>query len=201
MLQAYRAKNIKNKPEINQRVTKTALIKDLNEEIDKLKSELFATREKNGVYLDAARYEKEQKEAKEMRELEGLLEVKQAELANVTGLFEAEQAKFNELTEKHTETTRELSETQTNLKQTEEDLDEAKVDIEERDFLLDEREKAEHALVSKASELESELGQAVADGSGLFGKVRSIFSPVSIFKDALNQDCVSGGAQGQGREL
>lgn len=34
---AQRAKNIKNKPEVNQKMTKTALIKDMAHEIDRLK--------------------------------------------------------------------------------------------------------------------------------------------------------------------
>eukprot|EP00958_Prasinococcus_capsulatus_P029935 scaffold7801_cov363-Prasinococcus_capsulatus_cf.AAC.1 len=127
---AYRAKNIKNKPEVNQRVTKTALIKDLNEEIDKLKSELFATREKNGVYLTVDRYEKEQKDAKAVRErceeLEGLLELKEKELQETKNLFEAEQVKLNELTDQHVETTKQLCETKDNLRQTEGALEEAK---------------------------------------------------------------------------
>lgn len=39
--------------QVNQRVSKTAHIKELNQEIDTLKAELFATREKNGVYMPA----------------------------------------------------------------------------------------------------------------------------------------------------
>lgn len=53
---AHRAKNIRNRPEVNQRVSKTAHIKELNAEIDKLKGELFATREKNGVYVPSDAY-------------------------------------------------------------------------------------------------------------------------------------------------
>ena len=38
---------------MNQKVSKTAHIKELNQEIDRLKAELFCTREKNGVYMPA----------------------------------------------------------------------------------------------------------------------------------------------------
>lgn len=37
--------------QVNQKVSKTAHIKELNQEIDRLKAELFCTREKNGVYM------------------------------------------------------------------------------------------------------------------------------------------------------
>ena len=45
---------------MNQRISKAAHIKELNSEIDKLKEELFATREKNGVYLPADHWESQQ---------------------------------------------------------------------------------------------------------------------------------------------
>lgn len=48
---AHRAKNIQNKPEINQKLTKKTVLKEYTEEIDKLKRDLEAAREKNGVYL------------------------------------------------------------------------------------------------------------------------------------------------------
>lgn len=48
---AHRAKNILNKPEVNQKLTKKALIKEYTEEIERLKRDLAAAREKNGVYI------------------------------------------------------------------------------------------------------------------------------------------------------
>jgi kinesin family protein 11 len=54
---AHRAKNITNRPEINQKLTKKAMLKAYTEEIERLRRDLTATREKNGVYLDAENYE------------------------------------------------------------------------------------------------------------------------------------------------
>uniref|UniRef100_A0A8C3ARP1 Kinesin-like protein n=1 Tax=Cyclopterus lumpus TaxID=8103 RepID=A0A8C3ARP1_CYCLU len=54
---ASRAKNIMNKPEVNQKLTKRTLIKEYTEEIERLKRDLVATRDKNGVYLSAENYE------------------------------------------------------------------------------------------------------------------------------------------------
>lgn len=48
---AHRAKNITNRPEINQKLSKKALLKEYTEEIERLRRDLLATREKNGVYL------------------------------------------------------------------------------------------------------------------------------------------------------
>ncbi|KAI4373494.1 hypothetical protein MLD38_011615 [Melastoma candidum] len=61
---AHRAKNIKNKPEINQKMMKSAVIKDLYSEIDRLKQEVYAAREKNGIYIPQDRYLLEEAEKK-----------------------------------------------------------------------------------------------------------------------------------------
>ncbi|ETE73755.1 Kinesin-like protein KIF11, partial [Ophiophagus hannah] len=54
---AHRAKNIMNKPEVNQKLTKRALIKEYTEEIERLKRDLTAAREKNGVYISLENYD------------------------------------------------------------------------------------------------------------------------------------------------
>ncbi|RMC11533.1 hypothetical protein DUI87_11653 [Hirundo rustica rustica] len=54
---AHRAKNIMNKPEVNQKLTKKALIKEYTEEIERLKRDLAAAREKNGIYISVENYE------------------------------------------------------------------------------------------------------------------------------------------------
>uniref|UniRef100_A0A3Q3DLW4 Kinesin-like protein n=1 Tax=Hippocampus comes TaxID=109280 RepID=A0A3Q3DLW4_HIPCM len=53
---ASRAKNIMNKPEVNQKLTKRTLIKEYTEEIERLKRDLAAARDKNGVYLSTENY-------------------------------------------------------------------------------------------------------------------------------------------------
>lgn len=58
---ASRAKRIQNKPEMNQRLTKTAIIKDMQQTIDMLKRDLRATQEKNGVYMAKETYDEYQK--------------------------------------------------------------------------------------------------------------------------------------------
>ena len=51
-------KNITNKPEVNQKLTKKALIKQYEDEIEQLKRDLAATRDKNGFFMDLENYEK-----------------------------------------------------------------------------------------------------------------------------------------------
>ncbi|KAL2990339.1 hypothetical protein AAZX31_11G193600 [Glycine max] len=61
---ASRAKSIKNKPEANQKVSKVVLLKDLYMEIDRMKEDIRAAREKNGVYISHERFAKEEAEKK-----------------------------------------------------------------------------------------------------------------------------------------
>ena len=89
---AHRAKSIKNKPEINQRVTKNALLKDLQKEIERLTADLTATREKNGVYLSQQSYDEQEKERVDLKaradELRSALDLAKSELASLAALFE-----------------------------------------------------------------------------------------------------------------
>ncbi|SCP04216.1 kinesin-5, putative [Plasmodium ovale] len=65
----FRAKNIKNRPEINVKTTKQLKIKDLNNEIEKLKNALNLSREKRGVYLDNEEYNNIQNCLKQNKEI------------------------------------------------------------------------------------------------------------------------------------
>ena len=62
---------------MNQKISKTAHIKELNAEIDRLKAELFATREKNGIYLPADQFELREESSKATQ---ARLEVLEAEM-------------------------------------------------------------------------------------------------------------------------
>ncbi|XP_046972354.1 kinesin-like protein Klp61F [Vanessa cardui] len=76
---ANRAKNIQNKPEVNQKMTKKAILKDYAEEIDRLKRDLHAAREKNGVYLANETFaEMTLKQEEQRKEIQQLLLKKRA---------------------------------------------------------------------------------------------------------------------------
>ena len=55
---AHRAKSITNKPEVNQKLTKRALIKEYTEEIERLRRDLAANRDKNGIFLAKENYDR-----------------------------------------------------------------------------------------------------------------------------------------------
>lgn len=87
---AHRAKNILNKPEVNQKLTKRALIKEYTEEIERLKRDLAAAREKNGVYISEENF----------RAMSGKLTVQEeqiVELIEKIGAVEEELSRVTEL--------------------------------------------------------------------------------------------------------
>ncbi|OMO91381.1 hypothetical protein COLO4_18411 [Corchorus olitorius] len=92
---AHRAKNIKNKPEINQKMMKSAVIKDLYSEIDRLKQEVYAAREKNGIYIPRDRYLNEEAEKKAMAEkierMELESESKEKQITELQDLYSSQQ--------------------------------------------------------------------------------------------------------------
>ncbi|WFC98658.1 Kinesin- motor protein [Malassezia yamatoensis] len=84
---ASRAKSIKNRPEINQRMARAALIREYVTEIDRLRMDLVATREKNGVYVDADNWQSIESDravqAKTIDELRRTNEVAQSKLRSM----------------------------------------------------------------------------------------------------------------------
>ncbi|KAH9661184.1 kinesin-like protein KIN-5D [Citrus sinensis] len=145
---AHRAKNIKNKPEINQKMMKSAMIKDLYSEIDRLKQEVYAAREKNGIYIPRDRYLQEEAEKKAMAEKIERMEL-ESESKDKKKLEETEHA-LSDLEEKHRQ---------------------ANATIKEKDFLIANLLKSEKALVERAIELRTELENAASDVSNLFAKI------------------------------
>ena len=79
---ATRAKNIQNKPQLNQLMTKKALIKEYVVEIERLKGDLVAARNKNGVFLTEESF-KEMTEESESRKIQVEEQERKIEVLNM----------------------------------------------------------------------------------------------------------------------
>lgn len=112
---AHRAKNIQNKPELNQKLTKKTVLKEYTEEIDRLKRDLMAARDKNGVYLAEETYNDMQfqieSQNKELSEKLMAIKAVKEELAK-------KQELFNEVSLNLVERTKELQSTENVLGET-----------------------------------------------------------------------------------
>ncbi|EIN07350.1 kinesin-domain-containing protein [Punctularia strigosozonata HHB-11173 SS5] len=89
---AMRAKSIRNKPEVNQRMTRNALLKEYVAEIERLKADVLAAREKNGIFFSEETWTQmsaEQELAKtEMEEARRQVEMVESQLRSVREEFE-----------------------------------------------------------------------------------------------------------------
>lgn len=172
---AHRAKNIKNKPEINQKMMKSAVIKDLYSEIDRLKQEVYAAREKNGIYIPRDRYLQEEAEKKAMAEkierMELDFESRDKQLMDLQGLYHSQQLMAADLSDKLEKTEKKLHETEDTLVDLEEKHRQANAKIKEKEYLISNLLKSERVLVEQALELRGELENAALEVSNLFEKI------------------------------
>ncbi|KAJ8466259.1 hypothetical protein OPV22_028811 [Ensete ventricosum] len=172
---AHRAKNIKNRPEVNQKLMKSTLIKDLYGEIDRLKAEVYAAREKVGVYIPKERYYQEESERKAMAEqieqMSVVIETGQKRLDDLQGKYDAELEHSVELNQKLLGTEKQLDHTSKSLASATEELKQAKYALTEKDYIILQQRKAESALAHQASVLRSDLEKSVQDNASLYSKI------------------------------
>ncbi|RID67207.1 hypothetical protein BRARA_D02298, partial [Brassica rapa] len=143
---AHRAKHIRNKPEVNQKMMKSTLIKDLYGEIERLKAEVYASREKNGVYMPKERYYQEESERKAMAEqieqMGGQIENYQKKLEELQDKYTGQVRECSDLTSRLDSTEKSLSQTSKMLASTDEELKKSQYAMKEKDFIISEQKKS-----------------------------------------------------------
>ncbi|CAN4121329.1 unnamed protein product [Withania somnifera] len=181
---AHRAKNIRNKPEVNQKMMKSTLIKDLYGEIERLKGEVYAAREKNGVYIPKERYYQEESERKAMADqIEQMgvsIENQQKQLEELQNRHDCQVQQCSDLTCKLDATQKQLNQTSKLLAYAEEQLRQCQYTLKERDFIISEQKKAENALAHQACVLRADLEKSIQENASLFQKITR--------EDKLNTD-------------
>ena len=173
---AFRAKNIRNKPQVNQMISKRTLLRDFTTEIEKLKSELVATRNRNGIYLSASNYEEITGESESRRilseEQKAKIETMEANLRNkVQELFTLTN-NFNNLKKDNESTKQLLDHTTEVLDKTEIVLKNTRQNLAEENALRKAHQLTEERLNNTGGELISTLEKTVADVGGLHSKIR-----------------------------
>ncbi|PPQ93313.1 hypothetical protein CVT25_014442, partial [Psilocybe cyanescens] len=123
---ALRAKSIRNKPEINQRMTRNSLLKDYIVEIEQLKADLLAAREKNGIWFSEEHWKQRVAES-ELRETE-LVEAKK-QVTIVENQMRAVRDEYDQSIALLKCREEELDETRNILKQTENVLRQREADL------------------------------------------------------------------------
>ncbi|KAM6915913.1 kinesin-like protein KIF11 [Xenentodon cancila] len=165
---ASRAKNIMNKPEVNQKLTKRTLIKEYTEEIERLKRDLAAARDKNGVYLSSENYESMMTQItsheEQVTEYVDKIAIMEEELKKVTELFVDSKTRLEQCTVV-------LEEKQQRLEETSRDLQQTKEKLFEEEFISSELTSAQESLYNTAGQLLSAAECSTSDVSGLHAKL------------------------------
>jgi len=172
---AARAKCIENKPEANKKMTRNALLRTQNHEIESLQRMLTAARSKEGVHLPQDMYDEMVAHKRSLEnQLEELQDLKLVHEEEVGALKQALQDISDQLEESraaHEATQAELQETQGTLQVTEADLEQKKVQVTEQRVVIGAHETAADALYGQATALSGTLSETVTDVAGLHAKV------------------------------
>ncbi|XP_068668251.1 kinesin-like protein KIN-5B isoform X2 [Aristolochia californica] len=172
---AYRAKNIRNKPEANQKLSKSAVLKDLYLEIERLKQDVRSAREKNGVYIPHERFVQDEAEKKAMAEkiehMEFQMDLKIKELDKFRELYQTEQERSLDLQNE----VKDFKINMENISKALQDLQEkyctANVALKEKDFIISNLLHSENSILERTKELRANLHTASEDMSALFTKL------------------------------
>ncbi|CZT05795.1 probable kinesin-related protein bimC [Rhynchosporium graminicola] len=173
---AFRAKNIRNKPQVNQMINKKTLLKEFTFEIERLKSELIATRQRNGVYLSNENYEEITVESESRRilseEQAAKIETMETNLRNKVQELYSLTSNFMTMKKDSESTKAVLDETKDLLEQTESVLSNTRQSLAEETVLRKAHQETEEQLSTVGNELLSTLGRTVLDVGGLHAKSR-----------------------------
>ena len=172
---AHRAKNITNKPEVNQRMSKKAVLKEYTEEIERLRKDLMASREKNGVFLEHSNYQsmiaKSEATEQELAEKLGQLKALEEEMAKKEQMFEEVSAELEVKTEELEATTEKLAETEHSLECTRTVLHKTAVEKEEQKHLVEKHQETEVKLGGQAKKLLEVAEVTTKEGALLHDKL------------------------------
>ncbi|KAH8669630.1 P-loop containing nucleoside triphosphate hydrolase protein [Tricladium varicosporioides] len=173
---AFRAKNIKNKPQVNQMINKKTLLKEFTFEIERLKSELIATRQRNGVYLSNEAFEEMTVESESRRilsdEQAARIEAMEINLRNKVQELYSLTSNFMTLKKENEGTKSVLDQTKSVLEQTEFVLEDTRQRLDEEKVIRQAHQETEEKLSIVGQELISTLGRTVHDVGGLHDKNR-----------------------------
>ncbi|KAI9085849.1 hypothetical protein K1719_032263 [Acacia pycnantha] len=164
---ASRAKNIKNKPEANQKFSKAVLLKDLYVEIERMKEDVRAAREKNGVYVPHERFAREEAEKKarneKIEQLENDLSLSEKEVDKFRELYQNEQEQKLDLECELKDCKVNLEKTTSALQDLQENYSQVVSTLKEKEFTISKLLKSENCLIERAKELCTDLHNASND--------------------------------------
>ncbi|ESQ52380.1 hypothetical protein EUTSA_v10016170mg [Eutrema salsugineum] len=172
---AYRAKNIKNKPEANQKLSKAVLLKDLYLELQRMKEDVRAARDRNGIYIAQERYAQEEAEKKarieRIEQLENDLNLTESEASKFRDLYVTEKEKLLDVESDLKDCKRNLDINNKELLDLKENYVQVISKLKEREAIISTMKASETSLIERAKGLRSDLQHASHDISSLFTRL------------------------------
>ncbi|KAF8844950.1 kinesin-domain-containing protein [Paxillus ammoniavirescens] len=173
---AIRAKSIRNKPEINQRMTRNSLLKEYIAEIERLKADVLAAREKNGIFFSEETWnqlsaEQEMRQT-EMEEAKKQVEIVESQLRSIREEFEQSIALLMKRDGELKETKERLKETEGELEVKEGQLKLVKGALDEEIVVRQAYQVNESKLDSVACGLKQVVAESMGDLGALFDKIQ-----------------------------
>lgn len=196
---AIRAKSIRNRPEVNAHLTKAGLLKEYMGDIDRLKGELMAAREKNGIYIPEEQW-------KEMHDNQAKMKLEFDEAVMRSNMITVEltsrKKEFDEISEKFLATVEDLESAREaerqlviSIEETKAEMEVARVRLEEEMVVSEAYQSGEQKVGRVAEDLKNVATESVSDVGGLFDKLgKIIWLLVSDVSDEIS-------AKGQGSRL
>ncbi|PFH54335.1 hypothetical protein AMATHDRAFT_186247 [Amanita thiersii Skay4041] len=172
---ALRAKSIRNKPEVNQRMSRNALLKEYLAEIDRLKADVVATREKNGIYFSEEHWKQISQEQEllqtELKEAKKQVEIIEKDMINLREEYDQTIAMLKRREGELKETREKLSESEAQLARKDAELKGTQVALEEETVVRKAHQSTEIAIDRVAAGLKSIAKESLEDVSALFAKL------------------------------
>jgi len=160
------------------------VIKEYVKEIKELKELLVATRNKDGVYLPADRFEEMNEEiadkGERITELEDLIEHKEKELEELKQIFDSTVDELNTTNADLKETKATLATTTEELDTTKNVLEDTQEKLEEEKVVVQEHTTTEEEVQRQGSILIKRLEESISDVGGLHDKIGEILLILNI---------------------
>ena len=194
---AHRAKNIRNRPQVNQKVTQKAYMRELLHEINMLKKENDSLRNKHGVYMPAEKWAQVETELKTktilLEENEMSLIAKQTEYETLQTMFEDTKSVLQETQEGKKQVEETLDHTEKVLEKTEVDLKDTQTDLSETQHVLGDTAQVLQNTHSNMDTTENTLTTTEAeldDTKTVLDDTKFIVSQQQITEEKLSKQAV-----------
>ncbi|KAG6818097.1 hypothetical protein H0H87_000001 [Tephrocybe sp. NHM501043] len=172
---AIRAKSIRNKPELNQRTTRNSLIKDYVAEIERLKADLVAAREKNGIFFSEETWTQmvaeQELQKTELQEAQKQVQIVEGQMRGVREEFEQSIGLLKIREGQLRDTRMKLEDVESTLEKKGGELLVVKSALEEEIIVRQAHQGTEAALDRVASELKKTASHSLQDVASLFAKL------------------------------